>query len=57
VTFSGATSNGFTGTLDRGSGQMSIRSLSEREQAKFDESGEAELGMWADLKCSATQLF
>jgi hypothetical protein len=60
VTFIGSSSNGFviTGTLDRSSGQMNIRWLSEKEQAKFDQTGQAELGMSADLKCSkATPLF
>lgn len=54
VTFNGQSSNGYvvTGTLDRSSGQMSIRWLSKHAQAEFDQTGQAEIGMSADLKCS-----
>jgi hypothetical protein len=54
VTFNGQSSNGYviTGMLDRSSGQMSIRWLSKHEQAEFDRTGQAEIGMSADLKCS-----
>jgi hypothetical protein len=60
VTFTGQPSNGYviTGTLDRSSGRMNIRWLSEHALAEFDQKGQAEIGMSADLKCSrATRLF